>query len=150
MLRQYGRGAQIVEAGRPAKYLVDVKDDQLQLYSADGLQVVGTFSLDNPQWGAGLALVLTRSANASELLTLDNPSSQMKVDVRIAGAPRRATRGIAVIADTQPAQYHIRHDGEPRNASNSLQLEVQVTTDSYLTIVDVDSEGHLNLLFPNN
>jgi hypothetical protein len=104
--------------------------------------------MDNAQWGAGLALVLSRSANASELLTLDNPSAQIKVDVRISGAPRRQARGIAVVADTQPAQYRIRHEGEPRTPGNSLQLEIQATADSYLTIVDVDSEGRLNLLFP--
>jgi hypothetical protein len=149
VLRQYGRDTQIVEAGQPAHFLVDVKDNQLQLYSADGLQVVGSFAMDSAQWGAGLTMVLSRSANASELLTLDNPSAQLKVDVRVAGTPRRATRGIAIVADTQPAQYHFRHGTEPRNSTNSLQLEIQTTADSYLTIVDVDSEGHLNLLFPN-
>ncbi len=91
---------------------------------------------------------MSRSANTSDLLTLDNPSAQIKVDVRIAGTLRRQARGIAVVADTQPAQYRIRREGEPRTPGNSLQLEIQATADSYLTIVDVDSEGHLNLLFP--
>ncbi|MFO0719386.1 MAG: caspase family protein [Nitrospira sp.] len=148
VLREQGREVQIVGPGQPAQFLVEVKGNQLQLYSADGLQLVSSFSLDNAQWGAGLARVLSRSANASELLTLDNPSAQIKLDVRIAGAARRQARGIAVVADTQPAQYRIRHEGEPRTPGNSLQLEIQATADSYLTIVDVDSEGHLNLLFP--
>lgn len=148
VLREQGREVQIVQPGQPAQFLVEVKGNQVQLYSADGLQLVSSFAMDNAQWGAGLALVLSRSANASELLTLDNPSAQIKVDVRISGAPRRQARGIAVVADTQPAQYHIRHEGEPRTPGNSLQLEIQATADSYLTIVDVDSEGRLNLLFP--
>lgn len=148
VLREQGREIQLVEPGQPAQFLVDVKGNQLQLLSADGLQLVSSFAMDNTQWGAGLALVLSRSANASELLTLDNPSAQIKIDVRIAGAPRRQARGIAVVADVQPAQYRIRREGEPRVPGNSLQLEVQATADSYLTIVDVDSEGHLNLLFP--
>ena len=148
VLREQGREVQIVEAGQPAQFLVDVKGNQLQLYSADGLQLVSSFALDNAQWGAGLALVLSRSANTSDLLTLDNPSAQIKVDVRIAGTLRRQARGIAEVADTQPAQYRIRREGEPRTPGNSLQLEIQATADSYLTIVDVDSEGHLNLLFP--
>ena len=147
-LREQGRDVQIVQPGQPAQFLVEVKGNQLQLYSADGLQLVSSFSLDNAQWGAGLARVLSRSANTSELLTLDNPSAQIKVDVRIAGTPRRQNRGIAVVADTQPAQYRIRREGEARTSGNSLQLEIQATADSYLTIVDVDSEGHLNLLFP--
>jgi hypothetical protein len=148
VLRQHGRDVQIVEPGEPAQFLVDVKNNRLQLYSADGLQLIGSFEMDGGQWGAGLAQVLSRSANASELLTLENPSAQIKVEVRIAGAPPRQTRGIAVVADTQPAQYRIRRAGEPRTAGNSLQLDVQATADSYLTIVDVDSEGRLNLLFP--
>jgi hypothetical protein len=36
VLRQYGRDTQIVEAGQPAHFLVDVKDHTLKLYSADG------------------------------------------------------------------------------------------------------------------
>jgi hypothetical protein len=150
VLRRYGRDTHIVEAGQPAHFIVDVKDNRLQLFSADGLQEVGSFAMDSPQWGTGLATVLSRSAGAAELLTLDNPAAQLKIDVRVAGVPRRATRGIAIVADTQPAQYHVRHGGEPRTTSNSLQLEIQTTADSYLTIVDVDSEGRLNLLFPND
>lgn len=148
VLREQGRDVQIVELGQPAQFLVDVKGNQLQLFSADGLQLISSFAMEGSQWGTGLAMVLSRSANASDLLTLDNPSAQIKVDVRIAGTPRRQSRGIAVVADTQPAQYRIRREGEPRTAGNSLQLEIQATADSYLTIVDVDSEGHLNLLFP--
>jgi hypothetical protein len=150
VLRQYGRGTQIVGAGQPAHFLVDVQDHTLNLYSADGLQLVSSLAMDEPGWGAGLTRVLSRSANISDLLTLDNPSSQLKVAVKVAGSQHRASRGIAVVADTQPAQYHIRRNGEPRAASNSLQLEIQATGDSYITVVDVDSEGHLNLLFPND
>jgi hypothetical protein len=85
---------------------------------------------------------------------LDNPSSQLKVDVRVASAPKTkgsvSTRGIKVVADTQAVKYRIRKQGKPRSEQNSLQLEVRVSTDSYVTIVDVDSEGGVNLLFPNN
>src|SRR5262249_7192757 len=136
-------------------FLVDTQGNHLRLLTADGLQIVASFPLDNDQWGAGLAVVVSRSANASELLTLDNPSSQLKVQVRVVNAPSPqpsiSARGIAVIAaDTQAAQYRIRRYGEPRSQLNSLQLEVRVNIDSYMTIVDVDSEGKVNLLFPNN
>lgn len=66
------------------------------------------------------------------------------------GAPVVSTRGIKVVADTQAAKYHLRKPGKPRTGQNSLQLEVRVNTDAYVTIVDVDSEGGVNLLFPNN
>jgi len=53
-----------------------------------------------------------------------------------------------VVADTQPAQYRIRRPGEPRTPQNSLQLEIRTSADAFLTVVDVDSEGGVNLLFP--
>ena len=130
-----------------------MEGDTLRLLAADGLEVVGSFGINEP-WGAGVATVVSRSSNAAELLTLDNPSSQLKVDVRVASAGKAkssvSTRGIKVVADTQAAKYRIRKQGKPRTEQNSLQLEVRVSADSYVTIVDVDSEGGVNLLFPNS
>jgi len=138
------------------RFMVSAQGSAIRLLAADGLQVVSSFEGDGDSWVTGLALVVTRSATASELLTLENPASQLKIDLRVANAPAPAkpkigTRGIAVVAaDTQPARYRIRKQGKPRTAENTLQLEVKVNADSYLTIVDVDSEGGVNLLFPND
>lgn len=151
-LRKNITDVDIVGPEQPARFSVDIEGNTLRLLAADGLQVIGTFGSNEP-WGAGVATVVSRSANASELLTLDNPSSQLKIDVRVATAvkhkPMMSTRGIKVVADTQPAKYRIRKKGKPRTEQNSLQLEVRVNADSYVTIVDVDSEGGVNLLFPN-
>lgn len=139
-----------------SRYLVHSEGNTIQLLAADGLQLVGSFAGVGDNWEAGLALVVSRSATANELLTLDNPSSQLKIDVRVANAPmpfkpKVSTRGIAVVAaDTQPARYRIRKSGKPRTAENSLQLEVNVSADAYMTVVDVDAEGGVNLLFPND
>lgn len=146
---------ELVGQEKTARFLVDAQGIDLRLLAADGLEVVASFSTSDDQWGAGLALVVSRSANASELLTLDNPSSQLKVKVMVANAVAQktsvGTRGIAVVAgQTKPAQYRIRRPKEARSEQNSLQLKVSVSADSYLTIVDVDSEGGVNLLFPNN
>jgi hypothetical protein len=142
----------LVGADQPARFAVDIEGDTLRLLAADGLEVVGTFGM-NESWGAGIATVVSRSSNASELLTLDNPASQLKVDVRVASASKTkgsvSTRGIKVVGDTQAAKYRIRKQGKPRTEQNSLQLEVRVSADSFVTIVDVDSEGGVNLLFPN-
>lgn len=152
-LRKQIKDIEFVEAGRSARFLVDLQGNTLRVFGADGLQAMASFSLTDAQWGAGVARVVSRSANASELLTLDNPSAQIKVDVRVANAssrkPKVSSRGISVVADTQPAQYHIRKKGEQRTRKNSLQLEVRTSADSYITVVDVDSEGGVNLLFPN-
>ncbi len=151
-LRTNIKDVDLVGPEQPARFAVDMEGDMLRLLAADGLEVVGSFGL-NESWGAGVATVVSRSSNASELLTLDNPSSQLKVDVRVAsaGKPKSSvgTRGIKVVADTQAVKYRIRKQGKPRTEQNSLQLEVRVSADSYVTIVDVDSEGGVNLLFPN-
>lgn len=146
---------ELVGPEQSARFLVNSQGTTIQLLAADGIQLVGSFDGDGDNWASGLALVVSRSAKANELLTLDNPSSQLKISVRMANAPMPApkisTRGIAVVAaDTQPAKYRIRKSGKPRTAENSLQLEVKVNADSYLTVVDVDSEGGVNLLFPND
>lgn len=152
-LRSNVQDVDLVGPDQPARFSVDVADSSLRLLAADGMQVIGTFGL-NESWGAGMATVISRSANASELLTLDNPSSQLKVDVRVATAVKPkatvSTRGITVVANTQAAQYHIRTSDKPRTEHNSLQLEIRVNADAYVTIVDVDSEGGVNLLFPNH
>lgn len=143
----------VVGPAEPARFAVDIEGEHLRLLAADGLEVVGSFGL-NEAWGSGVATVVSRSVIASELLTLDNPASQLKIEVRVAGAnrpkPTVGTRGIKVVADTQAARYRIRKPGQPRSDHNSLQLEVKVNSDSYITIVDVDSEGEVNLLFPNS
>ena len=151
-LRKQIKDVDIVESGQFARFLMDAKGNTLRLYSADGLQLVDSFSMDSEQWGANLALVVSRSANAGDILALANPSSQLKLDVRVAIAEPlvRHQRGIITVADTQPWRYRIRRPGEPRTAENSLQLEIRANADCYITVVDVDSQGGVNLLFPNN
>jgi hypothetical protein len=74
--------------------------------------------------------------------------SQMNVSVRVV---QIGERGIAVVSDKMEAPvYHIRQANQPRSLSNSLQLEVTSDTDAYITIVDVDAEGNVNVLFPNS
>ena len=155
----------IVGPGKPARFLIDVRDGMLRLLTADGLQVLGMFDSHTDQWADAVARVISRSSGASELLALDNPSSQIRLSAQIVGAgtpgagvPVRgaggpgasSTRDIVVVADTQPAQLHIRHPNEPRTAQNSLQIALSVSTEAYVTIVDIDSQGNANLLFPNN
>jgi len=149
VLVQTIKNVEIVGAGKPARFLIDVHEGALRLLTADGRQVVGTFDAHTDQWADGVARVISRSSSASELLALDNPMSQIKLQAQIVGARSGAVRDIVVVADTQPAQLHIRHPNEPRTAQNSLQIAVTVGTDAYVTIVDVDSQGNTNLLFPN-
>ena len=134
----------------PARFMADVQGDSIRLLTADGLQVVSTFALGGGQPGASMAQAIARLSNAADLLSLDNLAAQLAVRVAIANRPSFATRDIVSVAHTQAAQLHVRKNGEPRSAENSLQLEIEVSADAYLTVVDVDSEGGVNLLFPND
>jgi len=147
MLRRTIGNVQIVGPGQPARFLIDMSGGTLRVLSADGMQVVAVLDTRTEQWSAALNRVISRSANASELLALDNPASRMQVTAQIIGKQPQS-RDI-VLADTRPAPLRMRRPGEPRGAQNSLQLAVTVNADAYLTIVDVDSEGNSNLLFPN-
>jgi hypothetical protein len=139
----------IVGATEPARFLVDVQGSDLHLLTADGLHVVGRFAYNGESTGGDVARLLQRSANLTEILTLDNPASRLTVTAHVAGRATLGTRGIAVVADTHAAQLHIRRANEARMSTNSLQLEVSVSADAYVTIIDVDADGDVNLLFPN-
>jgi hypothetical protein len=139
---------EFVGADQFARFLVDVKDHTWHVYSADGEKEILSLPISaNPKSLDPMAQVLVQSRNASQLLALENPATQINLDVRVVQVGQR---GIAVVSDRMEAPvYHIRHAGESRTLSNSLQLEVTSDTDCYITILDVDAEGNVNVLFPN-
>ena len=150
VLKRNIRNLALVGPAQPARFLVDMQGSVVRLLSADGLRVLGTFTTGDERGAASVARIASRSAGATELLSFDNPASQLQLAVRVAGEQGPATRDIRLVADTAAARLHARRQGEARNAQNSLQLLVSVNVDAYLTIVDVDSEGNTNVLFPND
>jgi hypothetical protein len=152
-LREHVGDIDLVKPGQFARFVVDGSQEgnRLDVYAADGLFLVASFSLGDSSWATAFAQVVSRSANASEILALDNPSSQLKVDVHVgAKSPKVTLRGVGVVADTKAPHYHIRKSGKPRATDNSLQLDIHASADAYLTIVDVDSQGGVTVLFPND
>ena len=131
-----------------ARFIVQANNNTWEVYSADGQKQVMSLPMSsNPEALEPLAQTLVQSRNASQLLSLENPASMINLQVRVV---RVGQRGIAVVSDRMEAPvYHIRQAGTPRTLSNSLQLEVTTDTDCYITIVDVDAEGNVNVLFPN-
>ena len=144
------QGAQIVAADQPARFLIDADGTGLKLLTADGLQVLGPLNFAASEDAADISRLMLRSGQAVDLLTIDNPAAQLRVDARVIGVQSPLTRDIALVADTRPAQLHVRRPGEPRSAQNSLQMQITVNVDAYLTIVDVGPDGAVNLLFPND
>ena len=147
LLKELGN-VDIVGEGEFARFLVDIQGSQMRVYSADGDKEVLSLPMSrNAGSVQPFSQVLTQSRNASTLLALENPASQIHLQFRVVQV---GARGIAVVSDRMEAPtYRIRRSGEPRSFTNSLQLEVQTDTDCYITIVDVDAEGNVNMLFPN-
>lgn len=141
-------GAEIVADNESARYLIDVDGSGLKLLTADGLQVLSSFDLGA---GAPDALrLISQSKQAADLLSIDNPAAQLRIEARVVAAVHAASRDIVLVADTGPARLHVRQPGEPRSPQNSLQLELVTNMDAYVTIVDVGPDGAVNLLFPND
>jgi uncharacterized caspase-like protein len=150
MLKRHTKNIVWVGQEQPARYLIDMQGQTVRLLTADGLAVAGSFAITDETAAADVARIVSRSMKAAELLTLDNPSSQLAVTARVAGTESYTSRDIELAAKMAPAQMHSRRQGEPRSVQNSLQLEIEVNANCYLTIVDVDSEGNMNVLFPND
>jgi hypothetical protein len=155
-LRQRLGGVDLVKPGSFARFVVDLHGEQVKVYGADGLHKVASYRTSDAQWTDKLAVAVSRSFAATELMALDNPTSRMWVEARVmtpaaasaAGSSGAAPRGLIVVQDLEAARYRIRRTGEPRSAQNSLQLQIRANTACYLTVVDVDSQGGVNLLFP--
>jgi hypothetical protein len=150
VLKRNIKNLTLVGPAEPARFLVDMQGAVVRLLTADGLRVLGTFAANDERAAANVARIASRSAGATELLSLDNPMSQLQIGLRVAGADSPASRDIAKVGSTAAVQLHARRDGEARNPQNSLQLSISVSANSYLTIIDVDSEGNMNVLFPND
>ena len=135
-----------------ARFLVDREGGHFTAYGADGLQKVADLpgTEDSRAIGEALVALARRSRHVNDVLALDNPSSDMHLAVRVNPVdPSGAVRGVAVVGAADVSAYRVRQPGQARDRSNSLMLDIEVGQDSYLTVVDVDSQGTVAILFPN-
>jgi hypothetical protein len=155
LLRQRLASLRFVGDGEFARFVVRVEDGRCRVLGADGESEVASLPLgDEAALADSAALLFTRWAAAAELLSLDNPSSAIQLELALASTPAKPPgagdeRGIVVVADGTAPVLRIRKAGEPRRPTNSLHLRVRSSADCFLTIVDVDAEGGVYQLFPN-
>jgi hypothetical protein len=143
-----------VAPGDFARFLIVLEDARCRVFGAAGLQPLDDFTPSGTtETVQRIAQQLTRAVASADLLSLENATSNIRIEVRIPGqkaaAPGEDSRGVKAAANTTAPRFRIRNRTEPRNPGNSLQLEVCSSEDAYITIVDVDQEGGINLLFPN-
>ena len=146
-LRQ--RGVRLAESTDFAPFVVDATSAGIHISSADGNEEVRSFSFTSAaQVADDLTAMLQRSSTVSQLLALENPSSGIKLKASVFRGDV-TSRAVGVFGNLDMPIYRIRQKDEQRNHTNSLQLEIEIDQEAYLTIVDVDTEGGVNLLFPN-
>ncbi len=146
-----GHPVEIVEGIGFARFIVDQEDGQYIVYGAGGLQRVAEFPANNARKAAShLVKLASRSVNVNELLALDNAASGVRISARVNPTDQwGGVRGVAVVGASDAPAYRVRRRDETRDPSNSLILEVETSEDAYLTIVDIDPEGNVAILFPN-
>lgn len=141
----------VVEGDEFARYVVDFAGDYLAIRGAGGIQLVDeVWTRDPAVIAERLGVIANRSESVDTLMDLNNTASRLSVHVEV--NPRDefgGVRGVKVVGASDAKAYRIRKPGEPRNRSNSLVLEIEVSEDSYITVVDVDPEGSIGVLFPN-
>jgi hypothetical protein len=141
--------------GQFARFLLELEGDTCKVFGADGVYLVSELPAgDVDALADQLAGLFSRSMTTAELLALDNPASELSLEIsvgtRLASRDEEGpNRALLVVADTSAPVYRIRKPGEPRTPQNSLQLAVKSSRECFLTVVDVDPEGSVNLLFPN-
>jgi hypothetical protein len=142
---------EIVEAGEFARYVVDFAGDHFAVRGAGGLQLVDEFwTRDAAEAARQLRVIADRAESVDNLLDLSNSASELRVSVEVNPQDEfGGVRGVKVVGASDAKAYRIRGAGEPRNRSNSLMLEIEVSEDSYITVVDIDPAGAIGVLFPN-
>jgi hypothetical protein len=144
----------IVKADQFARFVLELDKDSCWIRGAGGLTNVAVIPASNEdRLLSSLITLFSKSITTAELLALRNPFSALDLEVRVVLAGDRAQqregkRGIRVVGRAGSPAFRIRAEGEPRSRENSIQLEIRSGSDAYLTIVDVDAQGAVNLLFP--
>ncbi len=124
---------ELVPAGAFARFKVTVRSGRVEVKDGAGLAVVEAWdAASDGDAVSRLAATLTRSQRASALVSIENPLSSLRAEARAVG----------------PDPLRIKKTGEARTPENSLQLEIRTSADAWITVVDVDAAGAINVLFP--
>jgi hypothetical protein len=100
------------------------------------------------------ARVVARTLTAGRLLALDNPMSSMRVRLStdlVGGEVEDREIGVMrARRKSGPDGYRVYREEDGIGARNCLQVHVEADQDCYVTLVNVDGQGRVGLLFPNS
>lgn len=136
-LAEHVTGVQFVGSNDFARFVVATVNNHLRVFDASGLVAIEEIPLAPLAAATGkLAETLNRSKSAVSLSQMINPASKLVINASIVGAD-------------STNNMRIKHPDDPRSHQNSIMLEITVSADSYLTIIDIDPQGNVSILFPN-
>lgn len=144
-----------VGEGEFARFVVRCNRSTCVVTGADGTFELATLdaskleSLVDP-----LASLFARSLTVSELMSLANSASDMQVELAVVAKEEPVLapgdeRGMKLVASSDTPRFRVRKQGEPRTRENSLQLRIKPSAACTLTVVDIDAQGGVVVLFPN-
>jgi len=143
--------------GEFARFVIAREPDGWAVFGAAGTEkIVSIRATDASRAARQLARVLARWQTAHELVSIENEAARMRLELRLVGEPAPAvrkglqSRSVGVTASSADVARRFHQAGQERTPQNHLVLELRASRDCYLTIVDVDGEGNVNVLFPNN
>ncbi len=148
-------GIRFVGAGEFARFVVRCNASRCRVNGADGLFAVADLDAsDVDSLAEQLTNLFSRSLTAAELLALDNPAAEVSVKLAVVakaspGLAHGDERGMVLVSSGESPSFRVRREGAPRTRENSLQLRVEASADCRVTVVDVDSAGTVQVLFPN-
>jgi len=149
-LRGVVQDLSVVSENEFAQIAFEVSGNRCEAFTLGGLDRLATFeftSLDDLV--AEAAQVISRSENSALLGDLHNPASSIELSVRTALPKSAVARSFKTVASGDLQAYKVKKPGDPRSPSNSLVLEIEANKDCYITIVNVNAQGTVSILFPN-
>jgi hypothetical protein len=140
----------IAGQGEFTRIIFEVRGTRCEALTLGGLHTLGAFQFsDVKELASRASQVIAMALASTKLGNLRNPVSTIELAVRTTLPKSSNARSFKAVASGDLRAYRIRKPNEPRTAANSLVLEIEANRDCYLTIVNVDATGGLNLLFPN-
>ena len=131
-----------------AQLHLHVAGDRCEARGADDTSVIATVTGAQDEVVRTIVLAVNRLAGSNQLMMIEPGDAPIRLDIEATRAPVPEGRGFEVVADQSIPVYHPRAKGDPRKVENSLQLAITADRPCYLTIVDINEQGRVVVLFP--
>jgi len=151
-LSEYLPGVRLADRESDADWTIADNEGGFQLSRADGLELAVRPDASDPDPIEEIGTFLRRAELIELLNGLDRPSSELHVELLLATedrpTPESRSRGLNFDALGLPT-LRVFSEGDSASLRNNLVVVTRARRDCYLTLVDVDGEGGVSVLFPN-